>query len=413
MTHPSPYRWAHVALAALAMVATLPGRTHGLGLFTEPIRRTFGLDPEDYGFLNLWATLLGGLFCLPCGWLLDRVGTRYVLAGVTFALGAVVLLMSQATGTGLVHLSSTLILPLDLFVLVLLTRGLGQSALSVASLSLIARSAGGREGLAMGVYAFLGSAGFVAAFVVLRAVITAHPDEWRGPWAGIGVAVVVAGALFLVLVRDRVLAERTPVAHASDSSAGSTLGQALRSLTFWTFALAVSFYGMVVSGTALFNEKLLAERGLDRDVFLKVTIVGVPAGLAANLLGGFLATRVSLGYLLAGALLVMAGALGLFPYLHTEAEAYLYATALAAAGGVVTVTFYTVWRKAFGTSHLGRIQGAAQFLTVIFSALGPQLFGSAVVRLGSFASIFPYLTAIALLMAAAAACTRVPVQEAA
>ena len=282
------------------MVATLPGRTHGLGLFTEPIRRTFGLDPESYGFLNLWATLLGGLFCFPVGWLLDRVGTRYVLAGVTVALGAVVLLMSRAAGAGWVHLSSTLVLPLDLFALVLLTRGLGQSALSVASLSLIARSAGRKPGLAMGVYAFLGSAGFVVAFTVLRTVINAQPDEWRGPWAGIGVAVVVVGLLFLVLVRDRVLEEQTPVADAPGSPGGKTLGQALRSLTFWTFALAVSFFGLVVSGTALFNEKLLAERGLDKDVFLKVTIIGVPAGLAANLLGGFLATRISLGYLLAG-----------------------------------------------------------------------------------------------------------------
>jgi MFS family permease len=430
------------------MVATLPGRTHGLGLFTEPIRQTFGLDTESYGFLNLWATLIGGLFCFPCGWLLDRVGTRLVLAGVTIALGTVVLLMSWVGGAGWVTLGESLILPLDLFLLVMLTRGLGQSALSVASLSLVARSVGKREGLAMGVYAFLTTAGFVATFTALRAVIQADPDEWRLPWAGIGVAVVAVGCLFLVLVRDRVVEERPPVANASGSSgstpvanasgssggtpvanasgssggtpvanasgsSGSTLGDALRSPTFWVFALATSFYGMVAAGTSLFNEKLLAERGLDKTVFLNVTIVGIPAGLLANLLGGFLATRISLGYVLAGAMLVMAGALVWFPYLHTETEAYLYATALAAAGGVVTVTFFTVWRKAFGISHLGRIQGAAQFLTVIFSALGPQLFGSAHARLGGFGPIFPYLAAIAGLMAVAAAFTRVPTREAA
>src|SRR5690242_2281540 len=61
------WRWVHVGVAALAMVATLPGRTHGLGLFTEPIRKTFGMDTEQYGFLNMGATLLGALFCLPCG----------------------------------------------------------------------------------------------------------------------------------------------------------------------------------------------------------------------------------------------------------------------------------------------------------------------------------------------------------
>src|SRR5206468_916776 len=101
---------------------------------------------------------------------------------------------------------------------------------------------------------------------------------------------------------------------------------------------------------SLFNEKLLAERGLSKEVFLNVTIVGIPAGLAANLIGGFLTTRISLGYVLGAALALMGGALASFPYLHTEYEAYAYAVALAAAGGVVTVTFFTVWRNAFGTS---------------------------------------------------------------
>jgi hypothetical protein len=72
------------------MVATLPGRTHGLGLFTKPIRLEFGIDFDSYGTLNMWATLVGGLFCLPCGWLLDRIGTRLTLVGVTVALGATV-----------------------------------------------------------------------------------------------------------------------------------------------------------------------------------------------------------------------------------------------------------------------------------------------------------------------------------
>src|SRR5437870_2322953 len=133
------WRWVHVAVAALAMVATLPGRTHGLGLFTEPILNSLSLDRESYGFMNLWATLLGGLFCLPCGWLLDRLGTRAVLVGVATALGLTVLAMTQVTDAGAMHLALTerfapVVLP-GLFLGLLLTRGFGQSALSVASLA--------------------------------------------------------------------------------------------------------------------------------------------------------------------------------------------------------------------------------------------------------------------------------------
>src|SRR5262245_20216184 len=88
------WRWARLGVAAAVMVATLPGRTHGLGLVTEPLLADLRLDRLDYAAVNLWATLLGAAFCLPCGWLLDRVGTRAVLLGVTLGLGATVVAMS-------------------------------------------------------------------------------------------------------------------------------------------------------------------------------------------------------------------------------------------------------------------------------------------------------------------------------
>ena len=42
----NPYGWVMVCVAALAMVATLPGRTHGLGMITERLLAdpAFGLD---------------------------------------------------------------------------------------------------------------------------------------------------------------------------------------------------------------------------------------------------------------------------------------------------------------------------------------------------------------------------------
>lgn len=94
ISRPPAWRWVHVAVAALAMVLTMPGRTQGLGLFTEPLLRSLELDRESYGFVNTWATLLGALFCLPCGWLIDRFGTRAVLLFVTTSLGCTVLAMS-------------------------------------------------------------------------------------------------------------------------------------------------------------------------------------------------------------------------------------------------------------------------------------------------------------------------------
>ncbi len=407
------WRWVHVGVAALAMVATLPGRTHGLGLFTEPILRSLQLDRESYGFLNLWATLLGGLLCLPCGWLIDRFGTRTILAGVMVALGGVVLAMSRVSGAWVsqwqVDLpvvlggSVALTLPWGLFFCLLLTRGLGQSALSVASLSLIGRSASRRTGLAMGVYAFLTTAGFMLAFAVLREIIKARPDDWRPVWAGIGMVVVALGALSALLVRNRQLDADS--AHKTDGAVAEvsrTLSQALRSPGFWTLSIGTSFYGLVTAGISLFNESILAERGFSKEIFLNVTLLGVPIGLASNLLGGWLATRWPLGRLLALALLALGGSLLGFRWVQTESQVYLYAAALAAAGGVITVCFFTGWRSGYGPAHLGQIQGAAQMLTVLFSAVGPQLFASSQVRLHSYLPLFTALGAIALALGLAA-----------
>ncbi len=416
---PRWWLWAHVAVAAQAMVATLPGRTHGLGLFTELIRQTFALDTESYGFLNMWATLLGALFCLPCGWLIDRVGTRAVLTGVMLALGGVVVGMSQVRGDLWVRWTFALpwagtvsvVLLLDLFLFVLLTRGLGQSALSVASLALIGRTAARRTGLAMGVYAVLTSAGFLAAFAVLRKVVMRHPDEWRATWAGIGVAVILTGISTAFLVRDRLLEGEAGQPNRDEGGTAErslTLGQALASPAFWTFGVSVSFFGMVSAGTSLFNETILNDLHFGKEVFLNVTVLGIPVGLACNLLGGWLATRWSLSGLLALAMAALGASLLAFPHLRAEWQAYLYAAALAASGGVITVCFFTVWRRGFGPAHLGRVQGAAQMLTVLFSALGPQLFGSAKARLGSYLPLFPYLAAASLLLALASALAGLP-----
>ncbi len=407
--------WVPIGVAALAMVLTLPGRTHGLGFFTEPMLKSLHLGRESYAFMNLWATLLGALFCFPAGWLLDRLGSRTVFLVITTALGLTVLAMSLWT-TGTPAFLLTLSLPgdlggvvtltilVDLFIFLLLTRGLGQSALSVVSLALIGRSAGRRSGLAMGVYALLVTVGFMGAYIPLGMIVKGHsadgdPEWWRSTWAGIGVAVLILGFAGSFLLRPRTQEEERVRDLGDPGEVSRTLGEALRSPAFWTFSLAISFYGMVLAGTSLFNQSILAERGFDKSVFATVTWIGVPFGLAANVLVGVLATRWPLDRLMALLTALFAVCLFAFPLLTTELQVYVYACVLAAAGGGMTVCFYSVYRRAFGPARLGAIQGVAQMLTVLFSAVGPQVFASTQARLGSYAPLFPVLAACAAALA--------------
>src|SRR5262245_6238290 len=108
--------WIVVGVAALAMVGTLPGRTQGLGLVTEPLLQDVGVDRLQFAQMNLVATLTGSVFCFGIGGLVDRRGSRIVLTVLALLLGVVVLAMSRVEGA------------VALLVVITLTRGLGQSA---------------------------------------------------------------------------------------------------------------------------------------------------------------------------------------------------------------------------------------------------------------------------------------------
>ena len=70
---PFYYGWVNVIVASVAMTATLPGRTHGLGLVTEPLLRDLAIDRVLFAHINLIGSLAGAAFCIPIGWLIIEV----------------------------------------------------------------------------------------------------------------------------------------------------------------------------------------------------------------------------------------------------------------------------------------------------------------------------------------------------
>jgi MFS family permease len=385
---------AALSVAALAMVATLPGRTQGLGLITEPLIADLAITRLDYANLNFWATLIGAAFCLPVGRLTDRFGSRAVLTAVTAALGVTVIGMSQVAGLA------------ALAILVTLTRGLGQSALSVVSLTSVGKYFPGRLNMAMGVYSLLVGVGFIAAFPSVGQATLAY--GWRPSWLAVGLTLVALVApLGWIALRRRPPAE--PAAAADETAPSDlTLAAALKTPAFWIFAGASSLFGLVYSGIALFNQSILQERGFDAGTYHTVLIISTMLGLVANFGGGWVGSKVSLQKLMGGGMSVLAASLVMLPFVTTFAHVAAYAAAMGIAGGVVTVVFFSVWGQAFGRTHLGRIQGAAQMMTVLASATGPVLLARTLDRTGSYASIFFLLAAVVAALGLASWFIRLP-----
>ena len=401
------YGWVCVVAAALAMVATLPGRTIGLGLATEPLLRDLGISHTTYGEINLWATLIGAGFGLAGGRVLDRAGARSVLATLTLLLGLVVLAMTRVTGSW------------GLFAAVTLTRGLGQSALSAASIALVGKWFERRVGYAMAVYSVLLSIGFMVAIPSLDAAV--RRAGWRAAWGGMGVVLAaVVAPLFWGTVRSspesigaRVDDDGLPEESGTGPPHGDTLAAALATPAFWALALGGFVFNGAYSGITLFNESILTERGFVGSAAGPLVVI-VFTALGANFLAGWLASRPggSMTKLMGLAMCLLALSLLVLPLVRTAAQIYLYAAAMGVSAGVVTVVFFACWGRLYGRRHLGKIQGAAQLLTVVASALGPVSLAQCLARTGSYAPAFYGSAALAGLLGLFCLAVREPTQSA-
>ena len=397
-TLPFYYGWIHVFVAALAMVGTLPGRTQGLGLITEPLLRDLQIDRVYFARINLWATLIGALFSVGVGRLIDSVGSRIVLTVVAVALASVVLGMSATSNVAAIA------------VFITLTRGFGQSALSVVSITMVGQWFVRRLNLAMAIYTIALSVGFMLAFPLIGAIVLA--SGWRTAWWIVGLALLVGLApLALILVRrspESCLVELDGEPADRHLQTDYTLAQALSTPSFWVFGIASALYGLIASGIALFNESILAERQFDASTYHRSLVIVALTSLVGNFLGGWTASKWKMNRLLALAMVLLAGSLAALPHVSTQLHVAAYAAVMGLGGGFVMIIFFSFWSAAYGRKHLGKIQGAAQALTVIASALGPLVLAETVSRTGSYASIFYILTALVTLLALLAWFVRVP-----
>ena len=399
------YGWLVVFAAAMAMVGTLPGRSQGLGLITEPLLADLHLDRVTYATVNFWATIAGAAGALGIGRATDRFGARVVLTVVSLLLGLIVAAMSRVTSLA------------ALTIALAATRAIGQGALSVVSIAVVGHWFKGRINSAMAIYSVVLSVGFMAAFPLVGSLVQAW--GWRTAWLAIGLALIAAlaplswivvrrGPESLGLLPDGETTTTQSASPESDDLAGIRMTEALRTGAFWVFAAGAALYGLVASGIGLFNESILAERGFGHDVYYQTLVVTAMTALAGNFIGGWLTSRLPLTRLMAIALFVLAAGVAAMPVLASLTAVMIWAAAMGVGGGIVMVLFFSVWPKAFGRLELGQIQGVAQALTVLASAVGPLLLAWCVDATGSYAAMFRILSAVIGLVAASCLVVSLP-----
>jgi len=386
---PFYYGWVVVVAGTIGAIASVPGQTAGVSVFTDDLISTTGLTRLQLAVAYLVGTGTSGMLLGAGGRAIDRHGSRVVALGATLGLAMTLLGLSvvgpMSTAVGVVVMS------IGFGCL----RFSGQGLLTLASRTMIAQWFDRRRGFVTAVSSAFVSFSFAASPALFLALIDI--DGYRTAWRIMAVVlVVVIGSVIVAFYRVSPEAAgieidgraRTPVPDDRDSEdhverrsvltvgtdQDATRAEALRDVRFWALTIPVAALASTSTAITFHIVDLGLELGLTDDeivrIFVPIAFVSVPVTLGT----GWLIDRVTplvIAAAMAVAQLVMYPMVGL---LDTGWGAVAAVLAWGASQGCFSALTSAAIPKVFGRRHLGAISGAQMSAMVIGSAIGPAFF---------------------------------------
>ena len=388
------YGWVILATSVLGIVASIPGQTIGVSVFTDHLLTATGLSRLQLSNAYLIGTLVSGLLLPLGGKLLDRLGARLVIVLAAWGLGITLLYLSAcdrlvgrvvdlmpAWHEGL----AMLLLGLGFISL----RFCGQGMLTMTSRATLGKWFDRRRGQMSGIAGIFVSFGFAIAPLGLSYWIGLW--GWRQAWVSLAIVIAVGMGLGgWLLVRDNPEACGLAMDGGGSTAVGEPLQghtrrEALSTLAFWGLSLAFGSQAMSITGITFHIVAIGAEAGLSEiqtvSIFLPIAVVSTSVGY----LIGLASDRAPISRLIVGMMLAqITGILGM-AHLALEVSRWLAVVGLGISGGCFGTLSTVALPRFFGRAHLGAIAGVQMMIIVIASALGPSLLAAFRQGWGSYA----------------------------
>lgn len=394
------YGWVIVSVAGLAAFSQVSFFNPVLGVFIQPLSDEFGWSRATISAAITIGSLGGAVISPFVGRFIDRAGSRLVVAAGGAVMGVSLLALAFTPGLWWFYL----------FYAVGRTTAIGGTSLAV--IVAVSNWFVKNRGFALGVALLGGRAGM--AILPLGVQLALIATNWR-------VAYLILGFLVLglaVLPALRFLRRRpedmgllpdglpapastagAPARAVEDSEEQWTVGEAIRTPSFWLLTLATSQMFLAGGAVNLHQMPHLVEQGLSSTMAVGVVSVFAVFGGIGGLLGGLAQRRIGARWTFAASLAGAASGLVLLIYADSPGLAYLYGVWYGLVFGSMVTMMQVVYAEYFGRESLGSIRGAVAPIQMVFNAAGPLLAGLAFDATGSYDQIFWVFVASLLLAA--------------
>ena len=333
-------------------------------------------------------TLTSGLLLPKGGIFLDRFGTRKTIFIVSVCFGLILTTFSYCQvilsflESNISFIDRKFIYIGGLSILILGIRFFGQGMLPVISNTMISRWFDKYRGKVVAVMGVVNSLCFNAAPVILTTMVGVY--SWQDTWR---ILAIVAGVIFLIFsyifFRDNPEScglKVDGISHEKEEESpkremtGMTVEEAKKTLNFKVVTIVLGLYGMTLTGITFHLEAIGTAAGLTKTqamaIFIPVSFITIPIGFTTAYISDKLPKKILVLILC----LAQACAYLSFSFQGTTVGYCFTIVFLGISGGMFGPIMSIAYPCFFGRKHLGAINGKANSIIVIFSAIGPLIF---------------------------------------
>ena len=401
----SPVFYGYIVLfiGSIGILASIPGQTVGVSVFTDPLKDALGLSRNQFSNAYMIGTLLSAFFVAKAGVLFDTYGARYVAFFASLFLGISLLLCSVSVEIsegikGILHINSWMV-PFGLMtILFFFIRFCGQGVLTMASRNMIMIWFDRNRGKVNSISSIGVSLGFSSSPIFLSKLI--DDQGWEMTWQILAICLFIFSFCIIQLYRDRP-EDFNLKPDGADKKNKSTktikietnfsLEKAKKTRAFWMFSLAMAFNSFFITGFTFHVVSIFASQDYSKSqaiaVFIPISVIAISVSTVCNILSDYIHHKIYLYIMLASGVLASLGLL----FLSHTIGVYMLMTGLGVFGGLFAVVNAVTWPRFFGRKYLGAITGKVMSFLVIGSAIAPSLFSYCFTNFGSY-SYISYLT---------------------
>ncbi len=387
---PFYYGWVILIVGSLGVLASIPGQTMGVSVFTDHYIEHLKISRVSLSSAYMAGTLISSVLIPFAGTFYDKKGARITSAIASVMLAFFIAFLGFSKPI-LEFLTSFLPLPPTFVAMTLMIIGFfgirffGQGVLTIVSRGMVARWFTTRRGLAVGLMGLVTSFGFSYAPQPLQSLIT----YFNYDRALLFIALLLVGVflpIVLIFFRsdpsscnmemEQGLKVKPPSKRESsrDAEVEKDVKEAKKEGIFWIILILLGYWGMYNTAFTFHVVSIFNEVGVDPlgavKIFLPISIISVVSRFIAS----FISDSFHIKYIYyVFSISLITSALGL-SLLSSTFGYILLVISFGISSGLFGMLNIITWPKLYGKKHIGSLSGFAMSIVVAGSAIGPWLF---------------------------------------